>query len=106
DTAKLRELLDACKGALSVGTGKASGKNRAVQATETAMSSVFTHRGDYDRVSSALVSICGSPDLCMHEYDVIVKTILGKLPNNTSFLMGVTADSILQDSIQVTVLLG
>ena len=37
DPAKLRAILDACKEKMSIGSGRASGKNRAILATELAL---------------------------------------------------------------------
>jgi len=42
----------------------------------------------------------------MEEYDVIVKNIFGKLSDDTSILIGVSADETQQDCVQLKILLG
>jgi cell division protein FtsZ len=106
DPTKLREVLNASKGRLSVGSWRAYGEKRAEEATESALSRVFPRVDDYGNVTSAIISICGSPDMTMNEYGTIVKKIIEKLPDNASVLMEVNAVEIWHDSIQVTVLLG
>lgn len=107
DPAKLREVLNECNGTLSVGTCCASGKNRAEDATESALAQVFPSvDGCEKNLRSAIINICGSADMTMHEYNVIVKKVVEILPDDASILMGVNAVNTLQDSIQVTVLLG
>ena len=57
-------------------------------------------------MTSAIVNICGSTDMGMHEYDLIVKNLFGKLPDDISIIMSVSVQKTWLDSIQVTVLLG
>lgn len=104
DPAKLRFILDSCKSELSVGCGKASGENRAELATDTALAAVSSSSGGCYDNTLALVSICGSQDMSMNEYNVIVKTVLGKMQDDISFLIGVRTEDSWSDCIQVTVL--
>ena len=73
DPAKLREVLDASKGRLSVGSWRAYGEKRAEVATESALSRLFPRVDDYGNVTAAIISISGSTDMTMNEYNVIVK---------------------------------
>lgn len=106
DYTKLKKILNTFNGNMSIGSCKASGVNRAVNACKLALSRIFPAIEDYDKVTSVIINICGSPEMTLNEYDTMAKIILERFSNDTSFLMEVTTSVTLRNDIQVTVLVG
>lgn len=103
DPIKLQAAMDAGKNNFHFGSGKASGNKRAEQAAELALSVFFSTADDYGTAAFATIYIHGSPDMTMHEYDVVTRMILVKLPETASVLIIMFSVGTWQDCIQAAI---
>jgi len=105
DFADVRMVMNNSGMAL-MGSGTASGENRAIRAVEAAFSSPLLNDFDLTTAKSVLVNITSSKDhgLTMAELSQImdyIKEFTGNNPEN--FKRGVVCDPAMEDSISVTV---
>ena len=92
-------------GVAIMGTGSASGENRALRAVEEALSSPLLNDSEISGARNVLVNITSSENngLKMSELSQIMQYIQSRTGKITNFKRGVVLDSALNDTVSVTV---
>jgi cell division protein FtsZ len=102
DFADVKTILKSSGTAL-MGIGRASGADRAQNATEDAINSPL-NEVSIDNSTGALVKISASDEISAKEMDAIFSAISEKLDPGALFITGVTTNNDLGDEIVVTVI--
>jgi cell division protein FtsZ len=95
----MRDMGDAL-----MGTGIATGENRATEAANIAISSPLLEGVDIKGAQKLLVNITGGQNLSIQEYDEAIAIISEAAGNDAEVLAGVVVDNNLTDEIMVTVI--
>ncbi len=95
----IKELMQNA-GYISFGYGQASGKDRAIKATKTALENI-SQPSDSKKV---LLMMKGSADMTLHELYDASQVINEVISGDTNFIMCDTVDNNLQDEICVTII--
>jgi cell division protein FtsZ len=102
DFADVRAALQG-GGAAAVGTGRATGENRAVDAARAAISTALPG-GSKAGPSSVLVNVAGSNKLRLAEVDAVTETVLAAAGRNANIVFGMSLRPRLRDEVQVTII--
>ncbi len=102
DFADVRTVM-AEMGMAMMGTGAASGENRARQAAESAIASPLLEDINLQGARGILVNITGGLDLSIGEFDVVGNTVKEFASEDAVVVVGTVIDPELQDEIRVTV---
>lgn len=86
-----------------MGTGEASGENRAIQAAELAISNPLLDNVSMKGAKGLLVSIVGSHELTLYEFDEAANRIRKEVDPNANIIVGATYDDSLGDKIRVSI---
>ncbi|KAF0852983.1 mitochondrial cell division protein FtsZ2 [Andalucia godoyi] len=93
-------------GRAMMGTGVASGSNRAQRAVEVALKNPLLADCPIRGGQGVLISIAGSEDLTLHEVDLIASRVKDEVGNDdANILFGSTLDPGLGDSVRVSLLI-
>ncbi len=106
DFADVRAALQG-GGAAAVGTGRAAGENRAIDAARSAMATAFPgglKAGPSAGPSSVLVNLSGSDKLRLAEVDTVTDTVLAAAGRDANILFGMSLRPRLRDEVQVTII--
>jgi len=95
----MREMGDAL-----MGSGVASGENRAVEAAHSAISSPLLEGVSIAGAQGILVNITGSRNLSLYEVDEATKIIYEAAGNDANVILGTVIDEKLSDEIIITVI--
>lgn len=95
----MRDMGDAL-----MGTGIATGENRATEAANIAISSPLLEGVDIKGAQKLLVNITGGQNLSIQEYDEAIAIISEAAGNDAEVLAGVVVDNNLTEEIMVTVI--
>ena len=87
-----------------MGTGLASGEERAVLAAQQAISSPLLDNASISGAQGVLVNITGGKGLTLHEVDEATSIIFEEAGNDANIIFGAVIDPNLDDEIQVTVI--
>jgi cell division protein FtsZ len=87
-----------------MGTGVASGENRASQAVQQAISSPLLEDISIHGARAALINISAGPDLGMHEFEEALSIIQKEVTEEANIILGMVIDEKMQDEIRVTVI--
>lgn len=87
-----------------MGTGSASGEERAALAAQQAISSPLLDSASISGAQGVLVNITGGPDLTLMEVDEATSIIFEEAGEGANIIFGAVIDPALVDSIQVTVI--
>lgn len=87
-----------------MGTGIASGEERAVLAAQQAISSPLLDNASINGAQGVLVNITGGPDLTLHEVTDATQIIFEEAGNDANIIFGAVIDANMQDEISVTVI--
>ncbi len=87
-----------------MGTGVASGEERAVLAAQQAISSPLLDSASINGAQGVLVNITGGPDLTLHEATDATQIIFEEAGNDANIIFGAVIDPNMQDQISVTVI--
>jgi cell division protein FtsZ len=87
-----------------MGTGSASGEERAVLAAQQAISSPLLDNASVSGAQGVLVNITGSTDLTLIEVDQATSIIFEEAGNDANIIFGAVIDPSLKDEIMVTVI--
>ena len=90
---------------VTFGVGKASGKDRALEAFKKALHPLSRRGVDIDQATGILVNITGSDDMNMDEYNVINNYIHSKVHKDVIIKIGVVRDDDLAANLKVSVYL-
>ncbi|GAB6067079.1 cell division protein FtsZ [Methylothermus subterraneus] len=102
DFADVRTVM-AEMGMAMMGTGSASGENRAREAAERAVASPLLENINLHGARGILVNITGGLDLSIGEFDVVGNVVKEFASEDAVVVIGTVIDPELQDEIRVTV---
>jgi cell division protein FtsZ len=91
-------------GTAIMGTGRASGENRASEAAQAAINSPLLEDLSISGAAGLLMNITGSPDMTMEEIDEASNYIKGEVDDNAEIFWGVVFDESMGEEIQITVI--
>lgn len=90
-------------GIAMMGTGRASGENRARQAAEAAIHSPLLEDIDLHGARGILVNVTAGPDLSLGEFSEVGETIEAIASQTATVVVGTVIDPSLSDELRVTV---
>ena len=102
DFADVRAVMDEM-GKAMMGTGEASGENRAVQAAEKAIANPLLDEISLNGARGVLINITGGYDLTLFEMDEAAEKIREKVDPEANIIVGSTLDPSMEGSIRVSV---
>ena len=91
-------------GSALMGIGIDAGENRAVRATEKAISSPLLEEASIEGARGVLVNLSGSMNITMHEVQEAMTPIRDAIDPDAIVVFGVIIDEELGDKVQVTVI--
>lgn len=103
DFADVKKVMEQMGTAL-MGTGRASGENRASEAAQQAINSPLLEDISISGAKGLLMNITGSPEMTMEEIDEASNYIRGEVDNDADIFWGVVFDEEMKDEIQITVI--
>lgn len=103
DFADVKKVMEQMGTAL-MGTGRASGENRASEAAQQAVNSPLLEDISISGAKGLLMNITGSPEMTMEEIDEASNYIRGEVDNDADIFWGVVFDEEMKDDIQITVI--
>jgi len=87
-----------------MGTGHAVGENRAMDATQRAISSPLLEEASINGAKGVLVNITGGPDLTLYEVDEAMKVIHDASDPEANIIFGTVPDERMQNEMKITVI--
>ena len=87
-----------------MGTGHASGENRALEATQSAISSPLLEEASIEGARGVLVNITGGPDLTLHEVDEAIRLIHDAADPDANIIFGTVPDERMENEMKITVI--
>jgi cell division protein FtsZ len=103
DFADVRTIM-AGMGRALMGTGVGSGKRRATEAAETAISSPLLEDVSIEGATGILINITGGPDLTLHEVNEASSLIQQAAHEDANIIFGSVIDPNLSDEVRITVI--
>jgi cell division protein FtsZ len=103
DFADVRTIMCGMGRAL-MGTGVSSGKRRATEAAEMAISSPLLEDVSIDGATGILINITGGPDLTLHEVNEASSLIQQAAHEDANIIFGSVIDPNLSDEVRITVI--
>jgi cell division protein FtsZ len=103
DFADVRTIM-AAQGVALMGTGRASGPRRAIEAMQAAISSPLLEDVTLDGATGLLVNITGGSSLTLHEVDEAVSMAHGAADSDANIIFGSVIDERLGDEVKITVI--
>src|SRR5688500_6366326 len=103
DFADVRTIM-AGMGRALMGTGVGSGKKRASEAAETAISSPLLEDVSIDGATGILINITGGPDLTLHEVNEASSLIQQAAHEDANIIFGSVIDPNLSEEVRITVI--
>jgi cell division protein FtsZ len=92
------------KGLALMGTGFASGQDRAIKAATEAISSPLLEDITIDGATGIIINITGDENLTMHETNEAVTLIMEAADDDAEIIFGTVIDDSMQDEIKITVI--
>lgn len=87
-----------------MGTGSATGENRAVEAAKRAISSRLLEDGSIQGARGVLINITGGPDLLLHEVSEASNLIHEAADPEANIIFGAVLDESVEDEVKITVI--
>jgi cell division protein FtsZ len=87
-----------------MGTGISSGKNRAVEAAQQAISSPLLEDASIAGAGGVLVNVTGGADLTLHEINEAAMIINDAIGVETNMIFGAVVDDSMKDQAMITVI--
>ncbi len=103
DFADVKAVMSETSGMAMMGSGVASGENRACEAAERAISSPLLEDVDIHGARGILVNVTGSEDMTLAEYDEAVSIIHNMADEDANIICGMVYDQNAGDEMRVTV---
>lgn len=103
DFADVRTIMKGNRDAL-MGIGIGSGDNRAVDAATNAINNPLLEDAKIEGAKGILVSVTGGNDLCLTEYEEVLKIITANADSDAMIIAGNSIDGNMADQIKVTVI--
>jgi cell division protein FtsZ len=102
DFADVRAVMDEM-GKAMMGTGEASGDNRAVEAAEKAIANPLLDEISLNGAKGVLINITGGYDLTLFELDEAANIIREKVDPDANIIVGSTLDTNMEGMLRVSV---
>ena len=102
DFADVRSVMDEM-GKAMMGTGEATGEDRAIQAAEKAIANPLLDEISLRGARGVLINITGSHDLTLFELDEAANRIREEVDPNANIIVGSTMDDTLEGGMRVSV---
>ena len=102
DFADVRAVMDEM-GKAMMGTGEATGEDRAVQAAEKAIANPLLDEISLNGAKGVLINITGGHDLTLFELDEAANIIREKVDPDANIIVGSTLDTAMEGRIRVSV---
>lgn len=102
DFADVRAVMDEM-GKAMMGTGEASGDDRARQAAEKAIANPLLDEISLHGAKGVLINVTGGPDLTLFELDEAANLIREKVDENANIIIGSTLDPSMEGVMRVSV---
>jgi cell division protein FtsZ len=103
DFADVKRVMEQM-GTAIMGTGRASGENRAAEAAQKAINSPLLEDVSISGARGLLMNVTGPPDMTMEEIDQASSYIKQEVHEDADIFWGVVFDDTLSDEIQITVI--
>jgi cell division protein FtsZ len=103
DFADVRTIM-AAQGMALMGTGRAAGPRRAVEAMQAAISSPLLEDVTLDGATGLLVNITGGSGLTLHEVDEAISMAHAAADEDANIIFGSVIDERLGDEVKITVI--
>lgn len=103
DFADVRAVMSAM-GMAMMGTGQASGENRAIEAAEKAVSSPLLEDISIHGARGVLINVTASPDVTLQEVNEAAELIHAEAHDDANIIWGMVIDPTLDDTVRVTVI--
>ena len=103
DFADVKAVMSAMGMAL-MGTGTATGENRAVEAAKRAISSKLLEEGSMQGARGVLFNITGGHDLLLHEVSEASAIIHDAAHADANIIFGAVLDESMKDEVKITVI--
>src|SRR5574342_716004 len=103
DFADVKTIMSGMGMAL-MGTGTASGENRAVEAAKRAISSRLLEDGSIQGALGVLINITGGHDLGLHEVSEASGIIHDATASDANIIFGAVLDESMKDEVKITVI--
>lgn len=87
-----------------MGTGQAAGENRAMDATQRAISSPLLEEASIEGAKGVLVNITGGSDLSLFEVHEAMRVIHDHADDEANIIFGTVADERLEKEMKITVI--
>ena len=102
DFADVRSVMDEM-GKAMMGTGEATGEDRAVQAAEKAIANPLLDEISLKGALGVLINITGGEDMTLFELDEAANRIRDEVEDDANIIIGSTLDPAMDGSLRVTV---
>jgi cell division protein FtsZ len=103
DFADIKRVMEQM-GTAIMGTGRASGENRASEAAQKAINSPLLEDISISGAAGLLMNITGPADMTMDEIDEASTYIKGEVDSDADIFWGVVFDDTMGDEVQITVI--
>ncbi len=87
-----------------MGTGNATGENRAVEAAQKAISSPLLEDNSIQGARGVLLNITGGPDMTLYEINEASSLIQSEAHEDANIIFGTVVDETMSEEIRVTVI--
>ncbi|MEB3703157.1 Cell division protein FtsZ [Candidatus Bealeia paramacronuclearis] len=102
DFADIRAVMGSMMGKAMMGTGEATGEDRAIQAAEAAISSPLLDDVSMRGAKAVLINITGGLDMTLYEVDEAANRIRDEVDPEANIIFGSTFDETIQGKIRVS----
>ncbi|HEY4423360.1 MAG TPA: cell division protein FtsZ [Pyrinomonadaceae bacterium] len=103
DFADVKSIMQGMGMAL-MGAGRATGENRAIEATQQAISSPLLEEATIQGAKGVLINITGGPDLTLFEVNAASSIIRESADDDANIIFGAVIDESLTDEMRITVI--
>jgi cell division protein FtsZ len=103
DFADVKTIM-AGMGMALMGTGRATGENRAIEATQQAISSPLLEEASIQGARGVLINITGGPDLTLYEVNAASSIIREAADEDATIIFGAVIDENMRDEMKITVI--
>jgi cell division protein FtsZ len=87
-----------------MGAGRATGENRAIEATQQAISSPLLEEATIQGAKGVLINITGGSDLTLFEVNAASSIIRESADDDANIIFGAVIDETLTDEMKITVI--
>jgi cell division protein FtsZ len=103
DFADVKSIM-AGMGMALMGAGRAHGENRAIEATQQAISSPLLEEATIQGAKGVLINITGGPDLTLYEVNTASTIIRESADEDANIIFGAVIDENMRDEMKITVI--